>query len=176
MPLPEQIVDNGKADRNFRNLDNRTTAIETRKFGTTYASPTLTVQTATAATADRMYYGGVQVVATTLLTGIQWLNITASGNVAVALYDSAGARVANVATPVSVTGTVALQQLAFDTAYTAAPGLYFLGIVFSGTPQQYHALWSLPCAYTAGPGSGATSTSITPPTAPTNLIPTMSTY
>lgn len=176
MALPESIVDNGPADRNFRALDERVTAIQARTFGTTWATPVLTAPTATAATANRVYFAGVQVISPTEITGIQWLNVTVSGNVAVALYDDSGARVANVATPVAVTGVISLQQLAFDTAYAAPPGLYFMGIVFSGTPQQYHALSSLPCNYVAGPGSGATATSITPPTKPTALVPTMSTY
>lgn len=175
MTLPEQIVDNGKADRNFRNLDDRLITQE-RGLGTAWGPSILTVPTATAATADRVYYAQIRMSAAATLTGIQWVNVTVAGNVAVALYDSTGARMADVATPVAVAGVLALQQVPFDAAVTVGPGTYFAAIVFSGTPQQFHVLFSSPCDYAAGPGTGATLTSITPPTSPTQIVPLISTY
>lgn len=175
MTLIEPIVDNGKADRNFRDLDTRLT-VQERTLGTVWGPSLLTVPTATAATADRVYYAQIRMTATATLTGVQWVNVTAAGNVAVALYDSTGARMADVATPVAVAGVVTLQQVPFDAAVTVGPGTYFAAIVFSGTPQQLHVLFSSPCGYAAGPGSGATLTSITPPTSPTQTVPLISTY
>ena len=175
MTLPEPLVDNGKADRNFRDLDTRLTTQE-RTLGTAWGPSFLTVPTATAATADRVYYAQIRMTVAATLTGVQWVNVTVAGNVAVALYDSTGVRVANVATPVAVAGALALQQVPFDAAVTVGPGTYFAAIVFDNTPQQYHALLSVPSSYAAGPGTGATLTSITPPTTPAQLVPLISTY
>ena len=175
MTLSEQIVDNGKADRNFRDLDTRLSAQE-RALGTTWGPSLLTVPAATAATADRVYYSETRVTVATPVSGIQWFNVTSAGNVAVAFYDSAGVRMANVATPVAVGGALALQQLSFDASVTVGPGIYFRAIVFDNTPQQYHALLSVPSSYAAGGAGAAGLTSITPPTTPAQLVPLISTY
>lgn len=175
MTLSEQIVDNGKADRNFRDLDTRLAAKE-RALGTTWGPSLLTVPAATAATADRVYYSQIRLTVAATLTGVQWFNVTSAGNVAVALYDSTGVRMANVATPVAVGGALALQQLPFDAAVTAGPGTYFAAIVFDNTPQQYHALLSVPSSYAAGGAGAAGLASITAPTTPAQLVPLISTY
>ena len=168
-----------RLERNFEKLDTDLAGLTARtdgNFGTTWATVGLGVPAAAAVTADRVYYGGVQVLTSTTITGIQWFNGTVAGNVAVALYDTAGTRIANVATPVAVAGALAVQRLPFDTAYAASPGIYFMGIVFSGTPNMVFDVYALPCSYAAGPGTGATATSITAPTTSAQSIVVMSTY
>jgi hypothetical protein len=162
MALPEVITDNGPIDRNFRALDPRVTTLEGRRFGTRYATPLLSAPSSTAVTADRVYFSAVQVLSPATLTGVQFFSLSATSTARCALYDSTGARVANRTTD-SSTLSIALIQCAFSATYDAAPGLYYAAVVFAGTPNINAAL-NAHGGFVAGPGSGATATSITPPT------------
>lgn len=170
MTLPEIIVDNGPADRNFRAIDqqlptNSPTSRATlglNRFGTRYATPLLSAPATLAVTADRVYYSAINVLSDCTLTGVQFFSLSATSTARVALYDSTGARVANRTTD-SSTLSIALIQCAFSTAYVAVPGLYFAAVVFAGTPNINAAL-NTHGGFVAGPGSSATATSITPPT------------
>lgn len=131
-------------------------------LGTCFAPPGLSTNSAAAVTADRVYYAQVIIPTSATLTGIIYNCASgATGNSRVALYDASGTRVANRSTNFTV---AALDYVAFDTTYAATKGVYFLAVVFSGTPTCTLQTPALPSGFTAGPGSGATATSITPPT------------
>lgn len=86
--------------------------------------------------AGTMYLGEVRVPARATFTGIGVLNGVTIGtdNLLVALYDSAGALVANSAVAgVLSAGANAFQQIAFSAVQTLDAGRYFLGVQCNGT-------------------------------------------
>lgn len=143
-------------------------------WGTYHSTSVITPPGLSAVTANRGYYGQVLVPARTTLTGIEFFSYSASSTARVALYDKDGVRVANRTTN-SSTLIVGMNQVPFSSTYTADPGLYYALTVFAGTPNINMAVVNRG-DYAAGPGSGATNTSITPPTGSSNSIPVMSTY
>lgn len=133
-------------------------------LGTYFAPGVLSGPAGTAVTADRVYYCGVVVPVSATLTGIRCNGSSgATGTVRSALYNAAGTRVANATSGLTVTNNP--MEVPFDAPYAAVPGLYFMAVVFSGTPTVNVTHPTTPSSFTAGPGSGATATSITPPTA-----------
>lgn len=147
-------------------------------WGTNFATPSTSPPASTAAVVDRVYFVRVQVLRQATLTGLQFYVVVSSGNVRCALYNSAGTRVANRTTNAAVGGGLTVQQVAFDSTYAAAPGIYYMALVFSSaTCQTFMHVPALPSGFVAGPGSTATATSITAPTTiSTTTVPTMSTY
>jgi hypothetical protein len=115
---------------------------------------------------NTVYFAQVAVPFKFTLTGVAYrLANTAAGNIRSALYNAAGTRVANKTSNVVVSGgSNVTQGVAFDATYVAEPGIYFVALVFStASPEVYNGTYLCPSSSVAGPGSGATATSITPP-------------
>lgn len=144
------------------------------EFGTQFATDILSAPGTTAATANRQYFARVHVLHECTLTGVEFFPLSATGTARVALYDSTGARVANRTTD-SGTLSLAVTRIAFDSTYNAAPGVYYVGVIYSSTPNLNMAA-VIGSNFVAGPGSSATATSITPPTGVAASVPVMSTY
>lgn len=144
-------------------------------LGTFWGTPFLANGSGAAVTADRNYYARVVVLTSCTITGvIYYVSSGATGNSRTSLYNSAGTRVANRTTDFTV---ATIDAVAFDTPYVAQPGIYFVNCVFSGTPSIYLNAPAAPSGFAAGPGSGATLTSITPPTTISSTrVPIMTTY
>ena len=147
-------------------------------LGTWFAVPNMGNQSTPTPTANRVYYAQIVVPVPATLTGVYFLMVTiGSGvNVRSALYNAAGTRVANRTSNLACSA-LTFHKVAFDSAYSALPGVYFLALVFGAAQGTYAATNAIsPCGYVAGPGSGATATSITPPTVADQTIPTMTSY
>lgn len=142
-------------------------------WGTFYAAEYMSAPASATVLANRTYFAAVRILTAATITGIQFSPLSATGTCRVSMYDSTGARVANRTTDSSALAA-SVTQVAFSSTYAASPGLYYIGITFSGTPNvtmaDHHAA-NLP----AGPGSNATVVTITPPTTAAQ-VPTMSTY
>ena len=155
-----------------------TKAYVDHNLGTWFAVPNIGNYAAQAPTANRVYYAQVVVPVPATLTGISFLMVTIGTgvNVRSALYDATGARVANRTTNLAC-AALTTHQVAFDSTYAAAPGVYFVALVFGAAQGTFAGSNALsPCYYVAGPGSGATATSITPPTTAGQTPPAMTTY
>lgn len=143
--------------------------------------PTTTTGTDTAPAAGTVYYSSLFVPVSCTLTGISVLNGTAVGTDKWigALYDSAGAVVANSALAgITCSGTAAMQALAFTSSYSAVgPGLYFLSVSCNGTTARFRSQ-VIGAGYTgSAAGSFGTLAAITPPsTFTTNLGPIAAVY
>ena len=113
------------------------------------------------------YICEVIVPTNTTLTGLSVLNGTAvSGNINVALANSAGAVVASSATTNAGSGTNAYQQIPFSTTYAAVgPAKYFALVQYSATTARYrtHILGNFGAAKKTSETYG-TFTTVTPPT------------
>lgn len=150
-------------------------------FGTWFPNPTAGQITSVAPGANNAWYAQIIVLHKATLTGINYIvGATSNGNVRCALYDSAGTRVANRTTNAAQATANTYQKVAFDGTYAAVPGVYFASLVLSSaTGTWYASNATAPSGAAAGPGSGATLTSLTPPTTPSsslNATPVMSTY
>jgi hypothetical protein len=152
----------GKALLDDADATAQRTTLGLASLGTNFAVATLGNFTAAAVTADRVYYSQVVIPADCTLTGVRVYCSSATGNARSALYNSAGTRVANATADTTVATNVL--QLPFASTYVAVPGVYFVACVFSGTPTLGQHFAGANSAFAAGPGSGATATSITPPT------------
>lgn len=147
--------------------------------GSRFHSSSILGAATTANVADTTYYSPVFIPWAVTLTGlVYWVGGTNSGNVAVALYNNSGTRVANRATGTAVGTTSTIQEVAFDSTYAAAAGRYWMGITFSSSSSaSYKSGHYTAVGAAAGPGSGANLTSITPPTTATGLaVPVLATY
>lgn len=147
-------------------------------FGTWFSVPTVGNATSTAPVANQNYYAQVVVPVAASITGIAFYLITVGTgvNMRSSLYDSSGTRVANKTANVAGTA-VTFMKIPFDSAYQAAPGIYFANIVFSAAQGTYFAATATsPSSVAAGPGSNATLTSITVPTNAGATVPPMTTY
>jgi hypothetical protein len=144
-------------------------------WGTWYAVPNFGNNASAVVAADRVYYAQVLVLGNVTLTGVAYFPTLATGNVRSALYDSAGTRVANRSTALAC--TAAFQKVPFTATYAATPGVYFAALVFSSAATTAGQTIPLTASgFVAGPGSGATATSITPPTEGGSTMPSMTTY
>lgn len=144
-------------------------------LGTNHAVPSLSVLSTLAVTADRVYYAQLVIPTDCTLTGLRVYSSSATGTCNSALYNSSGTRVANSTAATTVGSNVF--NVPFDSTYGAVPGVYFVGIVFSGTPTMGLHYPGTNSGFVAGPGSGATATSITPPTTVSGTrVVAMSTY
>lgn len=131
-------------------------------LGNSHTVPSLSVLSTLAVTADRVYYAQLVIPTDCTITGIRVYCSSATGTVRSALYNSAGTRVANATSSTTVGSNVF--EVPFDSAYAAAPGVYHVATVYSGTPTMGLHYPGTNSGFVAGPGSGATATSITPPT------------
>ena len=104
------------------------------------------------------------------ITGITYrVGTTANGNVRSAFYDSTGARVANRTTSLAQAAAGNIQQIAFDSTYAAAPGIYFGSIIFSSaTGTCRGGRFLIPCS-ASNEASFVTATSIAAPTTSANV-------
>ncbi len=145
-------------------------------FTTPYHSPPqLIAPTAAALTGNQSYYVGVLIPCACTLTGIWYWANTGAGTSRVSLYNSSGTRVANRTT--NFTPATNLNQVPFDSTYAAAPGFYFLSLTQQTPSTTQNTVFTTPSGNAAGPGSGATIVSITPPTTPSGTrVPIMGTY
>ncbi len=102
--------------------------------------PIVTTQgTDTTPVDGRIYLCELRIPQNTPLTGLAYLIGSVGGtNSAIALlFNSAGVLVANSALAGVTVGTTAtMQRLPFTAVYTAAPGVYFVGIQMNGTTAR----------------------------------------
>lgn len=142
-------------------------------FGTRFG-PTI-IATANAAknlgATNQMSVVGVNVLNSCTITGIEYVvGSTSNGSVRSALYDSAGnrlrVRTANLAQGVALTP----QQVAFDSTYAAAPGLYFLGLWLTSATGTFHAGYCAEPAGAIAAGAGGPSDPIAVPAGPANHL------
>lgn len=115
--------------------------------------------------AGTVYFAEVFVPANCTLTGVAVFNGTAvAGNGKVALYNSAGVRVA-ISASTAMSGTTAYQLIPFDAAYAAVgPATYFIGVTFDTTTHDVRT-FAAPGAFATGTLTGttyATNTTLTP--------------
>lgn len=130
------------------------------------------------ATANLAYYARVVIPAAATITGIYYrVGGTSNGNVTSALYDSSGTRLANRATGTAQATAAFGQGVAFDSTVALPPGVYVLCLVFSSGTATFRAGFTYGAGTVAGPGAGATPTTVTFPSAAglTN-VPVMATY
>jgi hypothetical protein len=142
-------------------------------WGSFYATSPIGPVASAAVTANTTYYARIMVLTAATLTGIEFFSLANTGTCRVSMYNSTGTRVANRTTN-SSTLTIASQQVAFTSSYNATPGVYYIAVTFSSAVNMNMVVVNCGGS-TAGPGSGATATSITPPTSPAT-VPGMSTY
>lgn len=185
-PVAGGTVRDDPTERNLRDIRRRGGETERRLseaearlatgLGSHYSYPNFGNNAELTVTENRVYYAQVQVLGNSTLTGIGYFPTGKAGNVRSALYDASGARVANRSTNQEVLAG-AYQKVAFTATYIATPGVYFVALVFSSSLAKAASTIPLvPCNFVAGPGAGATATSITPPTEAGITIPTMTTY
>lgn len=140
-------------------------------WGLTFCSTFISAPTSAAVLANFTYAVGIKVLSRVSLIGIGFYPLSATGTCRVSLYNAAGARVANRTTNSAALGTVPM-EVTFDASYTAAPGIYYAGLTFSGTPNVTMAIHDRG-RLTAGPGANATAVSIVAPVA---ALPTPAMY
>lgn len=145
-------------------------------FKTQFAVEGVTTSTAGTHAANVLGCGQIQIEVSTVLTGVCFYNGgTVAGNVLVGLFNSAGQLVASSASSAQ-SGTFAIQKVAFTSSYSAAPGIYYIGVM----PSSASATFALTCCYglsgSAAPGSFTLPSSITVPIDVGNCIIGASTY
>ena len=147
-------------------------------LGTLFRTEAAMDFTSSTATANQAYYGRIVVPTGATISGIYYrVGATSSGNVTAALYDSSGTRLANRATGTAQATAAFGQAIAFDSAVTLEPGVYAICLVFSSGTATFRSAFTFGANNTAGPGAGATPTSITfPAAAGLSSIPVMATY
>jgi|GEM_PF-6854804 len=99
---------------------------------------------------------------------------TAVGNATVALFNSAGTQVA-VSSSIAIAGTYRAQFYPFTAVYDASPGVYEVGVIYSGAAHINEVCALGPCGVQAQ-GSYAMPSSISALVASQQYIPVMSTY
>lgn len=122
-------------------------------------------------------YCQIKVLSVSTLTGIAyWVGSTASGNVKSALYNSSGTRVATCTATIAQATANTFQKVAFDSTYSAAPGVYFAAIIFSSSTATHLAGKSVSPDTGTLEGSFATASTLTVPTTATATSPVYTTY
>jgi len=99
---------------------------------------------------------------------------TVVGNATVALFNSAGTQVA-VSSSIAISGTYRAQFYPFTSVYDASPGVYEIGVIYSGGAHVCQVCALGPCGVQAQ-GSYAMPSSISALVASQQYIPVMSTY
>lgn len=132
-------------------------------------------------TADRTYYARTVIPAPTTITGIRYrVGGTSSGNVKSLLFDAAGTTRLGLSNSTAQAAINTVQSVPFTSAVVLEAGIYWRALVFSsGTATAAQVLrLATPDNFATVAGSFATpATSITPATAPSNVVmPCMTTY
>lgn len=104
----------------------------------------------TAAGATSLYYGEIFIPYRFTITNINVLQGTTgvgTDNMRVHLYNSAGTHLAqNAVAGEATSGADTFLQCALETAYTAAPGRYFVGVAMAGTTTEFQVV-AASCPY-----------------------------
>ena len=156
----------GPAGTGLRLPGGLTAASQTTVYHTGDAAPpTATTGTDTTPATTTTYISRLYIPQNATLTGLALLNGSAvAGNVTLALYNSAGAVVAQTASTAQA-GTAAYQKIPFTTPYAAkGPGQYFVAAQFNSTSARFrtHALGSFTTSTITG-GTYGTFTTFTSP-------------
>lgn len=161
-----QVKDNGITKEKIGDLD-LGTWFSTRMFATAAAT----------ATANRLYYGQIQIPHDPpAITGISYLvGGTSSGNVMAALYSADGATRHAVSASTAQAAASSSQKIPFTSTVDLEPGAYFVALMFSSGTAQFHGGISAERGGGATQGGFTLPSTITPPTS-IGTIPLMSTY
>jgi surface antigen len=147
-------------------------------WGTWHSYPRANAASSVAATANLLYFAQVKVPGHCTLTGIGYLVGTVqSGNVKAGLFNAAGTRVASTTATVAQAAPASHQKVAFSSPYEAAPGIYYLALVFSSsTATAFAGVANCPSG-SAAQGSHTVGSSITVPTSVAVVnVPNMTSY
>lgn len=119
-----------------------------------------------AVTANLLYLMTVQIPVAVTLTGLMIENgTTASGNILVGIYNSAGSSLLASSSSTAQGSPNTVQQIPFTGTYAAAAGTYVYAVLFSSSSATAAAGFAA-LTSTAAQGSFALPSSVTPPTAP----------
>jgi hypothetical protein len=127
--------------------------------------------------ADRLYVRRIEVERGFLMTGVTYrVGGTASGNVAPAIYDAGGARVATGPSIAQVGASLIEQKVPLTAPIWIQRGVYYVGLGFTSTTATFRGARALEHTNIYSP-SFPPPASITPPTdSIANPIPAMTTY
>lgn len=141
-------------------------------WGTVYPVPIYGAVVSATATLDQTYYSPVLILSNQTFTGVRYqVGSASAGNVRSSVYNSSGTRVADRTSALAQAVGLTVQDVPFTSTAALAPGLYWVAITFSsGSATYLNGACLIPSGNAAGAGSGATKTSITPPTAAGNCI------
>ena len=158
-------------------LDTRITDLEDVDLGTLFRTEAGMDFGNVSATANQAYYGRIVVPSSPTVSGVYYrVGGTQSGNVTAALYNSSGTRLANRATGTAQASANFGQAIGFDSSVALTPGVYVICLVFSSGSATFRAAYTFGASSVAGPGSGATPTTVSLPTVSVSQIPVMATY
>lgn len=137
-------------------------------MGTWFPVPNMGNAANFAMTAGTLYVARIVVPSSATLTGIQFYCVTtASGSVKAQLHDSTGARLKDGTAKTLAVGVV---QADFTSTYAAAPGIYYLGLIFSAAST---VIMSAPLSPSNGVATGSYATPPSSFTAPTTIYTIM---
>jgi len=137
-------------------------------MGTWFPVPNMGNGVNFAMTAGTLYVARIIVPTSATLTGIQfYCATTASGSVKAQLHDSTGARLKDGTAKTLAVGVV---QADFTSTYAAAPGIYYLGLIFSAAST---VIMSAPLSPSNGVATGSYATPPSSFTAPTTIYTVM---
>ena len=96
-------------------------------------------------TANMLYATRVKIMGTDAINGIEFRPTNSTGSVKPVLFDSTGTQVA-IGSGVTLAGSGfgAKQQVAFSSAYTPTPGVYYLGLAFNNASSTYTTIGVVP--------------------------------
>lgn len=135
--------------------------------------------------ANQLIYVHIVVGAACTLTGIRYRkgSGTTAGNVIFGLFDASGTRVAVTGTFAQGTTANGIKKVPFSSAYSAAAGIYWVGMLGSATAVDYYGAGAneyFGPTTTVTAGSFAMPASFTPPAMTddpvSTLIPMLATY
>jgi hypothetical protein len=113
-------------------------------FGTYPILSSMTDGTDSSCSNGDIYWASVFIPHSATLTGIQYLNgsVVGTNRVIVALYDNAGALVANSALSGALTvGANTMQKVAFTSTEAATgPNYYYIAVQFNGTTDKFRTI------------------------------------
>lgn len=96
-------------------------------------------------TANMLYATRVKIMGTDAITGIEFRPTNTTGSVKPVLFDSSGTQVAiGSGATLAGSGFGAKQQVAFSSAYTPTPGVYYLGLAFNNASSTYTTIGVVP--------------------------------
>jgi hypothetical protein len=110
----------------------------------------------------------ILIPARTTISGVGFVNgATINGSVRVGLHDETGTELlAQKSSNVAQAGADTVQEVAFDSAITVDPGLYYTGVISSSATATFYKAYSAELANHGGSGVMVVPASITLPTAP----------